>query len=166
MRRLIALAEALLERVGAEGIDVPVDARPVDLVALATRVAERFQPAAAGRDVTVVAPRRVGIRGDAVQLDRALSNLVDNALRHGTGDIEIHLGSTPVGAEMSVIDEGPGPSPDGSDGATDGDGLGLTIVGEIVRAHGGTVQVRHDGGRTRVRVELASPGSDPSTHHT
>lgn len=151
VQRLIALADELLERAGAEEVGLPIEARPVDLVALATRVAGRFQAAAGDREIRVTAPRPVEILGDAVRLDRALSNLVDNALRHGAGDVTIDVRASGAGVVLSVTDEGVGFAP----GAT---GLGLSIVGEVARAHGGTVEVDRVDDRTRVRVDLASPG--------
>ena len=157
VRRLIALAEELLDRASAEEGRLPIQAGPVDLVALATRVVNRFQAAAGGRALRVTAPRPVEIEGDATRLDRALSNLIDNALRHGAGDIAIEIRDTGGGAELTVTDEGPGFAAHDTSPA-DGEGLGLTIVREIVSAHGGTVEVRRADERTRVRVALASPG--------
>lgn len=156
VRRLIALAEELLDRASAEEGGLPIDAGPVDLVALATRVANRFHAAAGGRAIRVTAPRAVEIQGDATRLDRALSNLIDNALRHGAGDIEIEIRASRSGAELTVTDEGPGFASDAGSGAAR-DGVGLAIVREIVRAHGGTVRAQHADGQTRVRLELASP---------
>ncbi|TGN64725.1 HAMP domain-containing protein [Nocardioides eburneiflavus] len=157
VRRLIALAEELLDRASAEDGRLPIQAGPVDLVALATRVANRFQAAAGGRGIHVTAPRPVQIQGDVTRLDRALSNLIDNALRHGSGDIAIEIRATRGGAELTVTDQGAGFAAHDTSPA-DGDGLGLTIVREIVRAHGGTVDVRRAEEGTRVRVALASPG--------
>lgn len=156
VRRLIALAEALLERASAEEVGLPIEVGPVDLVALATGVANRFHAAAEGRTIHVTAPRAVEIQGDATRLDRALSNLIDNALRHGTGDIEIEIRASRTGAELTVTDEGPGFASDAGSGAAR-EGVGLAIVREIVRAHGGTVRAQHADGQTRVRLELASP---------
>lgn len=156
VRRLIVLAEELLDRAAA-GDSLPIEAHPVDLRGLATRVADRFRATAGDRTIGVSAPGPVEVRGDATRLDRALSNLVDNALRHGAGDITIEIRRHGAGALLTVSDEGAGfPAEDVS--RPRGAGLGLTIVREIARAHGGAVEVRRVGDRTRVSVELASPG--------
>jgi signal transduction histidine kinase len=156
VQRLIALAEELLGRAGAaEGV-LPIAARPVDLVALAARVADRFNGAAGERAIRVSAPRTVVVQGDATRLDRALSNLVDNALRHGAGDIVIEIAAADDGAVLTVIDEGSGFLPADASHPSGG-GLGLSIVREIVLAHGGTVEVHRAEDRTRVRIEIASP---------
>ncbi|MFD7072970.1 ATP-binding protein [Nocardioides sp. NPDC059952] len=154
VRRLIALAEDLLERAGSGALSLPIESRPVDLVALAGRVVERFRAAAGSRGLELVAPRPVEIHGDATRLDRALSNLVDNAIRHGAGDIEVVVGAVPGGAVLAVTDEGDG-LPDHT--WPQDPGLGLTIVREIARAHGGTIDLDRVDGRTCVRLLVASP---------
>ena len=156
VRRLIVLAEGLLDRAAA-GDSLPIAAHPVDLRGLATGVADRFRATAGDRTIGVTAPGPVEVRGDATRLDRALSNLVDNALRHGAGDITVEIRRHGAGALLTVSDGGPGfPAEEVS--RPQGAGLGLTIVREIARAHGGAVDVRRVGDRTRVSVELASPG--------
>lgn len=156
VRRLIALAEDLLGQAGA-GHSLPIESRPVDLVDLATRVVERFRPAAGPRPVELTAPRPVDVRGDATHLDRALSNLVDNAIRHGAGDVEVAVIGGPDGAVVTVTDAGDGFPQDLWPRSAD-PGLGLTIVREIARAHGGSLDVERADGRTRVRLVVASPG--------
>lgn len=150
VRRMITLAEQLLERAGATETTLAIAARPVDLVALTNRVTDRFRPPVTGRIIRVTAPRAVHVRGDPIRLDRALSNLVDNAIRHGAGDVAIDIGTTNGrGAFVVVTDQGTGFSPD-----DDTIGLGLSIVREIVWAHGGAIEVHRLGERTAVRVDL------------
>ena len=155
VRRLIALVEDLLERAGSGDLSLPIESRPVDLVALAARVVERFRAAAGDRDIELTSPRPVEVRGDATRLDRALSNLVDNAIRHGAGDIEVAVSSSSDGAVVMVADEGDG-FPQDAWPRTGHPGLGLTIVREIARAHGGTIDVDRVGDRTCVRLVVVS----------
>ena len=107
--------------------------------------------AAGGRDAGAGAGAVV--RGDGVALRRVLTNLVDNAVRHARTGVCVAVGSTPAGAVLSVTDDGPGVAVDDRERVFDrftrldqgrgrdegGAGLGLAIVRELVRAHGGTV---------------------------
>lgn len=156
VRRLIALAEELLDRAGSEDLSLSIESRPFDLVDLAARVVDRFRVAAGRRDLTLTAARPVEVHGDATRLDRALSNLVDNAVRHGAGAIEVTVSAAPGHAVVTVTDEGDGQPQDFWPRSAD-PGLGLAIVREIARAHGGSIDVEHSGGRTRVRLVVASP---------
>ena len=155
VRRLIALAEDLLERSGSGGTVLQIESHPVDLVALARRVVDRFMPAAGDRAIELKAPQPVEVHGDATRLDRALSNLLDNALRHGAGDIDVSVSSGAVSALVTVTDEGDGIAQDVTE-RSGTVGLGLTIVREIARAHGGTIEVRRLDDRTRARLEIAT----------
>ena len=143
VRRLIALSE--------------------DLLALAGADAGRLQLATAEtRSVSIGGDQSVRVAGDADRLGRVVSNLVSNALRHGAGDVDVRVtGGAEVVVEVS--DEGPGFAEErpferfaGSHGSV---GLGLAIVDEIVRAHGGRVEIVREGGRTIVRVTLPELGA-------
>ena len=158
VRRLIALAEDLLDRAASGDTVLQIESHPVDLTALTGRVVERFRSAAGDRAIELTAPRPVEIQGDVTRLDRALSNLIDNALRHGAGDIDVAVSSVAGGAVVTVTDEGDGSAPELS-APSPRPGLGLTIVREIARAHGGTIDVQRTNGRTRARLEVASPNT-------
>lgn len=93
------------------------------------------------------------LRADAVQLERAFANLMENAIAHGGGK-PVSVRARAVGARLvvRVVDQGPGiPVADQAriftpfyraDGATvAGSGLGLAIVRGFVAANGGTVRV-------------------------
>ena len=99
----------------------------------------------------------------AFKTDRSVANLVENAVRHGSGTVRIHVGhhdDDPTHIAVTVTDEGEGIPVDirkriftkfwtrASGGGT---GLGLYIVNGLVRAHGGTVVVDdRPGGGARV----------------
>ncbi len=141
---------------------------PVDLHALLHTVARRFRDAGELR-VCEPADAAHGLGhpaflGRPLALRRALSNLVDNALRHG-GSARLSLSIDSIAGEptyrIDVDDDGPGLSPDqfgkvfepfwrGDDARSDlaGIGLGLSIARTCVQAHGGDVVLinRVEGG--------------------
>ncbi|MEX1043261.1 MAG: HAMP domain-containing sensor histidine kinase [Acidimicrobiia bacterium] len=90
------------------------------------------------------------VEGDRATLDRAVGNLVENALRMSPRGSTIRLGTGLVDgwAYFAVADRGPGIDPAVVEGAGDGRGLGLPIVREVARLHHGrlTSDKRVDGG--------------------
>ena len=110
----------------------------LDLAEMVEAKATDFSPVAADRGVTVSAITTPAVvQGVEVPLDRALSNLLDNAQRVAPEDSTVRLGSGLVEgwAWMAVQDEGPGLPPEPEDRI----GLGLSIVTQIAEAHGGAL---------------------------
>ncbi|HMB19235.1 MAG TPA: ATP-binding protein [Gaiellaceae bacterium] len=159
--RLSRLADDLLVLARAEDGRLPVQTEDVPARELLERAASRFLGRAhdAGREITVE-PSQETVRGDRVRLEQALGNLVDNALRHGAGNVKLHAVEDTSEVELHVTDEGSG-FPAGflphafdrfarADEARGGrgSGLGLSIVEVIARAHGGSAHVvnRNGGG--------------------
>jgi signal transduction histidine kinase len=114
----------------------------VDLLALATEECSRYEDAEIeGQPVTV--------RGDPRLLRRMIRNLLENAKRHGAPPIEVFVSRARGVAELRISDQGPGiPEAEHEDvfrpfhrfaGARDsaGAGLGLALVRQIARRHGG-----------------------------
>ncbi|WP_341020452.1 sensor histidine kinase [Brevundimonas diminuta] len=166
MERLIA---QLLTYVRGE--DAPWTVEPVDLADLAREVVTR--QVAMGRDVRLTAAGEHLVNGDRDQLDRALSNLIDNAVLYGDR-AEVAVTSE-EGAVVCIIDDsGPGLPPDQLEAvfspfhrleasrsrATGGAGLGLAISQSIIERSGGGVILsnRLEGGlRATVRLPRAAP---------
>jgi signal transduction histidine kinase len=159
--RLSQLAEDLLLIARADQGALPLRTEPVGVGELLSTVTERFARRAheLGQEIDV-RPTSASVTADPVRVEQALANLVDNALAHGAGAIDLFAVERDDVVELHVADAGPG-FPAGflerafdrfsrADEArtTGGSGLGLSIVALIAQAHGGSVGAanRPDGG--------------------
>ena len=137
---------------------------PVALDALADEVAAHF--AKLGKPVRRAGASGITLSGARMALHRALMNLVDNALRHGGGEIELASSRRDGHAVLEVLDRGPG-IPEGeaerlkrpftrldeARSGQGGSGLGLAIVERVARAHGGRFELAaRDGGGLAARL--------------
>ena len=154
--RLSRLADDLLVLARADEGRLPVEREPVRLAELAGRVAERAG-ARSEPKVTVSIADEIVVSADPLRLEQALANLIDNALRHGNGEVSVEARADNARglAEIHVIDGGEGFSEELLSRAFErfaraengrpsgGAGLGLAIVEAIATAHGGSVHARN-----------------------
>ncbi len=174
LQRLRALIDGLLTLARSDAGQLRAAAAPVDLAAVAARLVERDRPAADERAITVSLASDGPARalGDPGLLERAIGNLVANAVAYGRagGRIDLRVGRRGDRAVVAVEDDGPGvPEAERArlfqrffrgDAArarapVGGFGLGLSIAREIVAAHGGTLAYApRDGGGSVFTVEL------------
>jgi two-component system OmpR family sensor kinase len=175
--RVIALAEDLLVLARADEGELQVRPERVSAAELLDVTAERFRSRAAehGVELTVDAPPELALEADGRRLEQALSNMVDNALRHGAGPVTLRAVPENGSVAFHVLDVGEG-FPDAfvdraferfsrADRARSrgGSGLGLTIVEAIAGAHGGHAEAhtRASGGAdVSIRIPRASPPAD------
>jgi signal transduction histidine kinase len=170
--RLALLADDLLVLAQSDENELRLDLEPISVSELLEGVARRFAARAeeAGRTLEVDAPDGLVVTGDRLRLEQALGNLVDNALRYGSGAIGLQARPRDRSIELRVTDDGPGFPADflpraferfsraeGSR-ARGSAGLGLALVAAIVRAHRGTVTAGNRGGGG-AEIALALPSS-------
>jgi len=146
--------------------------RPSDAALLVGRVVDSVVAGTSRQIDLSVADGLPDVLVDPDKFTQVVTNLVENAVRHGSGAVRVSL--DPVGdgevtgLRLRVEDEGEGISPElrrrvftkfWKGGVTGGSGLGLYLVNGLVKAHGGTVAIGDaDGGGARIDIELpASP---------
>ena len=158
-----------LERV--RGRSLKLLAKPVDLVSLIRDAIRPFAERQLRRDVDVTfavegTPRQVEC--DPVLIEELVANLVDNAARYALrpgGSLEIVAAFEPERIRLRFTDDGPGVPEDFRDRIFDrffrldedqsqGCGLGLAIVSDVARAHGGEARCVSGAGATTFEVTL------------
>jgi heavy metal sensor kinase len=184
IERLSQIVRALLLLSQAETGQLLLQKQRLDLVEIAEEIVDQFQIPAEGGEVRLEfvprVPRCVG-EFDRVQIDRMLSNLLSNSIKFtpAGGTVRVILSAHGDQAEIEVEDTGQGISPEHLPHIFDrfyrvrgpeepgspekGLGLGLSFVSWIVRAHGGSIDVRSEPGKgTSFRVTLPLGSSLPA----
>jgi signal transduction histidine kinase len=175
--RLAQLAEDLLVLARAGDGRLPARPEPLSAARLLEDARDRFVDRAAqrGRMIRIDMTGDVVVLADALRLRQALGNLVDNAVRHGAGEITLAARQAAAAVEIDVSDHGPGFAGALAEHAFErftradearsgeGAGLGLAIVQAIADAHGGTAEIVRDAAVTTVRIVLPR-GGDADTH--
>jgi signal transduction histidine kinase len=182
--QLARLVEDLRTLSLAESGQLALEFEPVDMGELLLDTQTSFSGLAESAGVTLrvaVPDELLLINGDPGRLDQVMANLVVNAVRHTPrdGTITLAAASIPDGVEIRVCDTGEGIAPEdlpfifdrfwrGDRARTHqegiGSGLGLAITRQLVRLHGGTIDVAStlgDGTTFTIRLPempAASPG--------
>ncbi len=183
--RLSLLIDDLLFIARSDSAEARIQPTPVDVGAELARVVEFYEAAAIDRGVAL--SLRCGelpvAAVDRILFQRAVSNLVENALAHTErdGSVTLLARGTDHGLQVEVSDTGCGIAPehlprvfdrlyrvDASRAASSGGaGLGLAIVKTIARLHGGIVDLQSEVGRGTIVTITFPPLVDaPATRHS
>lgn len=159
--RLSGIIDNLLFLARAEATDSTVARVSFDGRAALEKIAGFYEAIAEERQITISCSGQGAVSADPLLFDRAVTNLVDNALRfsHEGGKIELALKITPSASEVSVTDTGSGIATEhlarvfdrfyraDPSRSSEGTGLGLALVRSIVRLHGGAANITSELGR-------------------
>ncbi|HVC71374.1 MAG TPA: HAMP domain-containing sensor histidine kinase [Acidimicrobiales bacterium] len=170
--RLGRIVEDLEVLASADAAVLTVDRRPVDLAVVAALAADALQPHADSAGLTLMREfRPVVVLGDATRLHQIITNLVTNAIKFtpAGGSVTLGVALRDRRATIVVQDTGVGISPADISHIFDrfwrapsvrqiaGSGIGLAVVQELVRSHGGDVEVTsHEGEGSCFVVTLPS----------
>jgi two-component system sensor histidine kinase/response regulator len=166
--RMNAMLDDILDLTAAKFSGaMPVKIEPVDLASVCRNVVAEIQSVHPDRSISVDVSGDVTGRWDATRLARVVSNLVGNAIHHAPeASVNVRLVSEGDRVSIVVHNDGPGIAPEllprlfepfrRGETSAEGLGLGLYIVREIVRAHGGDVEV-HSSDAEGTRFIVAVP---------
>jgi signal transduction histidine kinase len=177
VERLTRLSEDLLLLDASTDGTSRGDSAVLDVAVILRAVADRFTTRAVSqaREIRVLCGEpQLLVRGNRDRLDRAVSNLVDNALLHGAGDVELSVRKEAGCARIDVTDHGATDAPLGPDmfqafaahpGARSGGGrgLGLAITRAIVEEHRGSVTLAPPSPGVGAVATIRLPLSETST---
>lgn len=156
--RLVGMIDALLDLSRLRSGQLHIVPTALDLRAIAGEAVAEVEPTLQRHRLRLVAPAEpVVIAGDGLRLTQAARNLISNAVKYSPqgGTVTVEVASLGADVTLSVTDEGIGIAPEllpkiferyyraGGDAAASigGLGLGLFVVHEVVRLHGGSVSV-------------------------
>jgi len=174
--RLSGIIDNLLFLARAESAEQQIERSLFDGRAALEKIAGFYQTAAEDRHVNIECSGEGQIFADPALFNRALSNLIDNALRFTAdgGKIHISIRTCDGRAEVSVHDTGSGIAPEhlprvfdrfyrgDASRSSAGTGLGLALVKSIVDLHGGSAKIESEL-RRRTTVVLSFPTKDSTS---
>jgi len=166
--RMLRLISATLEISSTEAGQGKQHFEDFDLAQLLRDICEIYAPVAEerGMKMTVVGPSSLNYTGNRQSIGRAVANLADNAVKYGTGAIELGASDEREFLELWVADRGPGIPFDLHEHAlgkyrrleeartTEGSGLGLALARAVARLHAGDIELEDNRPGLRVVLKL------------
>ncbi len=169
--RLARLIAELLDVARIDTGRLQLYPRETSAEVLVRRVVDSIE-AGTSREISLdVADDLPEVFADPDKLTQVVTNLVENAIRHGQGQVCVSLATSDIGVRITVDDEGDGIPVElrrrvftkfWTTGDSGGSGLGMYIVGGLTRAHGGWVTIDDaPGGGARVMVDWPTDDQRP-----
>jgi signal transduction histidine kinase len=161
--RLVSMINTMLEIAETDAGAVKIPASPVDMRLVLKEAYELFELVAEGKGLymEIDCPEKpLPVFGERAKLQRAISNLIDNAVKFTPpgGCVRLRAQDTPANVIISISDTGPGLEVKDQERiyerfyrgdqsrSTPGYGLGLSLVKAVIKAHGGEITVQSSPG--------------------
>jgi len=178
--RLNRMVAALLDIARIESGQLSINRAPLDLCDLARRVVEEAREQAEDHGLELTCePEHLLIEGDDLRLEQVLQNLIQNAIKYSPPGalVTVRIERQDAYASVAVADHGIGipeaaleqlfqrfyRAPNVDERQISGMGIGLFVVKEIVKLHGGAVEVdsiEGQGSTFTIRLPLAAGDED------
>jgi signal transduction histidine kinase len=161
-KRMNSMIRDLLDYTRTSAGEFPHNPEPTDLERVCDDAIDELRASHPDRSITCEVAGNVTGTWDPERLQQVISNLVGNALTHGTGAVSVRIDGDGHDVVFAVHNDGEPIPPDvlpvlfgpfrRGDRSPNGLGLGLYIVREVIRRHGGSIEVRssRDAGTTFV----------------
>ena len=171
------MIDDLLDVSRLESGQLTIERVPLDLSSVARRVVEQLQPTLAQHTITLHTPEAPAlVTGDVGRLEQVLQNLLGNALKYSPqgGPIVVQVERRDTDVQVTVTDRGIGipaealpnlfrrfyRAENGQAQHIRGSGIGLYVVNEIVKLHGGRVEAQSTEGQgSTVTISLPRVGT-------
>jgi signal transduction histidine kinase len=188
--RMGSMIRDLLDYTRTSVGEFPHNPEPTDLQRVCDAAIDELRATHPDRNITREVAGNVVGSWDPGRLQQVISNLVGNALEHGTGAVSVRIEGDGHDVVLSVHNDGEPIPPDvlpvlfepfrRGDRGPNGLGLGLYIVREVIRRHGGSIDVlssheagttfvsrwpRHLDGRSATGDSRADEGSSEASRH-
>ncbi|TGG90716.1 HAMP domain-containing protein [Natronospirillum operosum] len=174
------MANEILCHARLEREQLQPDPKPASLTQVMRRLQQKLGREAHDRHLSFDIPAEVWLPMNTQHIERALGNLLRNALRHSTSEVRVSVESTADQVLICVDDDGPGIPAEhrqrifepfvrldkARNRDTGGHGLGLSIAHQIIALHGGTISAESSplgGARFRIEWPLPAPPCSQNT---
>ena len=168
LKKLHQMVEKLLETATLDSEKLILKNEPTDVVDLVTRISKKHE-LLTNKNITYssnIESKTLNI--DLFHIENAISNLVDNAIKYGGGNIVVNVNSVLNTTEISVADDGKGIDknqqerifdkfyrvPKGNRHDVKGFGIGLYYTKKIVEKHDGSIGLQVGSGNTVFKINL------------
>ncbi len=181
-RRLLRLVNQILDVAKLDAAEMKLRPRELDLVPFTRGIANAFAPLAESRGIRLSVDTPPALPGsfDADALEKILTNLISNAVKFTPqgGEVAVTLSQDSTAVTLRVSDTGPGISAEHLPRVFDrfyqvdesharaqpGTGIGLALVKELVKLHGGSIRVESGTARTGATFVVVLPLLSSAPH--